>query len=170
MKQHDWRVIPDFPDYEITRHGMVRRATDAKTAKAGWLLKTHPNRSGYVQVVLRRSGKSLTQYVHSLVLSAFVGPRPSNIHQAAHLNGNRQDNRIENLRWALPAENAQDKKRHGTDLVGMRHHSRKISDADVIEIRRLRAEGVYCKDIARKFGVHTAYVSLVASRKRWTHI
>lgn len=171
MSTEEWRQIPDFPDYAINRCGTINRIADAKTAKAGWLLKAHRHPvSGYMQVVLRRDGKSKTQYVHALVLAAFVSSRPTPVHQAAHANGVRDDNRLENLRWVLPVENASDKKLHGTDQVGMKHHMRKISEDDVREIRRLRKQGVYNKDIAARFGIHKAYVALVASGKRWGHI
>lgn len=170
MSEEQWRVIPEFPDYSVSDIGRVKRTRDAKTAKAGRMMKPGLLPTGYATVVLRQNGRSITRYVHALVLSAFVGPRPSHVHQVAHANGLRGDNRLENLRWALPTENAADKKAHGTDQIGMKHHMRKITDMDVLEIRKLRAAGVYCKDIAAKYGLHAAYVSLVANGKRWGHL
>lgn len=170
MSKEVWRAIPEFPDYAVSNLGNVKRIKDAKTAKAGRQLKSSKMPSGYVGIILRRDGRSITQYVHTLVLSAFICPRPSPVHQAAHYNGVRWDNRLANLRWALPIENNADKKKHGTDQVGMKHHMRKITDADVLEIRRLRSLGMYCKDIAKRFGLHKAYISLVANGKRWSHI
>jgi len=170
MDNDVWLEIPDYPDYAISKNGNIKRIRDAKTAKAGSLLKQHRMKTGYLHVCLRRDGKSIGHYVHTLVLATFVGPRPTPKHQVAHFNGIREDNRLENLRWVSPVENASDKKRHGTDQVGMKHHMRKITDADALEIRRLRAEGVYCKDIAAMFGLHKAYVSLVATGKRWRHL
>lgn len=170
MSEEKWKVIPDFADYAVSDHGNVKRVRDAKTSKSGRLLRLFTHKSGYVGVILRRDGRSVTHYAHSLVLTAFVCPRPTKSHQAAHVNGVRNDNRIGNLRWATPLENCADKKIHGTDQVGMKHHMRKITDADVLEIRRLRQQGVYCKDIARKFGLHKAYVSLVANGRRWGHV
>jgi hypothetical protein len=170
MDSDNWRVIPECSSYAISRSGCVKRILDSKTSKAGTFIKPYKSNSGYVTVVLRNAGRAKTFYVHSLVLSAFHGPRPTAKHQAAHINGHREDNSVENLRWASPIENAADKKLHGTDQIGMKHHMRKITDADVLEIRRLRQQGVYCKDVARKFGLHKAYVSLVANGKRWSHV
>lgn len=170
MNKENWLELNEFPDYAVSDLGNIKRIKDAKTAKSGRQLKPVKARSGYVSVILRRDGKSVTCYVHALVLSAFVGPRPSPKHQAAHHNGVRWDNRLANLRWALPVENCADKKVHGTDQVGMKHHMRKITDEDVREIRHLRAAGVYYKDIAARYGLHKAYVCLVAKAKRWGHL
>ncbi len=73
---------------------------------------------GYSQVCLRRTGsrRVLTYYVHALVLTAFVGPRPTPEHEGCHGNNRRTDNRVFNLRWDTPAGNAADKKRRGLDV------------------------------------------------------
>ncbi len=52
-------------------------------------------------------GKTRTFRVHTLVLLAFVGPREGSM-QAAHFDGDRSNNRLENLRWALPHGNMSD--------------------------------------------------------------
>ena len=57
---------------------------------------------GYLQVTL--SGIRIPQLVHRLVAEAFV-PNPENKPCVDHINGNRADNRIENLRWVTHKEN-----------------------------------------------------------------
>ena len=59
-----------------------------------------------------------------------VGPPPSEIHQAAHLNGVRDDNRLANLEWKTPKENDRDKDVHGT-----RQDNKKLTAEQVAEIR-----------------------------------
>lgn len=72
------------------------------------------NGNGYKTVMLRVGGRSTRFYVHRMILEAFVSLPPTEAHQAAHWNGVRDDNRLENLRWATPAENHADIDRHGT--------------------------------------------------------
>ena len=73
-----------------------------------------PGRSGYWVINLRVNGKVRCRCVSELVLTTFVGPRPSPTHDAAHLNGDRNVNRLDNLSWATKKENAAHKRLHGT--------------------------------------------------------
>lgn len=68
---------------------------------------------GYVGVILWRDGKYRNVRVHRLVLEAFVGPCPRGM-ETLHGNGQRNDNRLANLRWGTQEENAEDRVRHGT--------------------------------------------------------
>ena len=164
----EWRVIEAFPDYAVSSAGRVRRIVKAKTASPRIMKCT--KKGAYMGVVLRSDGRSVGQYIHRLVALAFLGDPPSPAMQVAHNDGDRFNNAVGNLRWATPLQNCADKKRHGTDQQGMKHHMRKITEDDVREIRRLRAAGRQYKDIAPLFGLNKSYVCLVASGRRWGHI
>lgn len=58
--------------------------------------------------------------IHCLVLEAFIGPRPDG-HQASHLDGDRTNNRLDNMRWETRSQNNRRKYQHGTMPVGDRH-------------------------------------------------
>lgn len=53
---------------------------------------------------------------------------------------------------------------------GEANNRAKLSNSNVIEIRRLLSEGVMQKDIAPIFGVHSGSISKIANGKIWNHI
>jgi hypothetical protein len=88
-----WRPIAGH-NLEVSDLGRIR---DAQTKR---ICETPgPDKDGYVR--FRLNGRKL--FVHTLVLQAFVGPRPSHSHCCRHLNGDPADNRLENLVWGMHA-------------------------------------------------------------------
>ncbi len=78
-------------DYFIDEDGNVFN-------KRGRRLKPRPNTYGYTQVLLRRDNKNHNRQIHQLVMAAFVGPQPQG-YDVDHINFDRADNRLENLRY-----------------------------------------------------------------------
>ena len=89
-----WKVINDFPNYEISNFGNIRNKTK--------LLKIVPNKQGYNIVVLC-NGIRKTINVHRLVAAAFV-PNPENKPCVDHIDGDRANNHADNLRWVTAKE------------------------------------------------------------------
>jgi DNA-binding CsgD family transcriptional regulator len=106
------RPAPGHPSRAVGTDGIVWRR-----CKVGWQpASCSINRSGY-QVLSRASGATGNTLVHRVVLEAFIGPCPPGL-QCRHLNGNPADNRLDNLCWGTPAQNTEDKRRHGTLMYG----------------------------------------------------
>lgn len=126
-----WRPVPGFPLYEVSSRGRFRAIPrlDSKGRKQGdrrKILKQARNvaRGGYWQIgLVPAAGKqAITKRVNRLVLLAFVGPPPEGKPHACHRNDDKDDNRLENLYWGSPAENAVEKVRNGKHHYARRTH------------------------------------------------
>ena len=88
----EWIVVEEFPDYEVSTWGRIR------SRKTGRLLHPNPNQQGFLIVRLRKDGASFTRALHKLVAQAFL-PLPPRGHSPWHIDGDRWNNRIENLKY-----------------------------------------------------------------------
>lgn len=93
----------DVPGYMVSTVGRMAK-----------LMSTNPGALGYPQFSLVAPGTSgrVRRYLHDLVLTAFVGPRPEGA-VARHLNDDPTDNRLVNLAWGTRSENQRDALRNG---------------------------------------------------------
>jgi HNH endonuclease/NUMOD4 motif len=168
MEIERWKVIPEWQDYAVSDHGHAKRVTGGPGAFAGRLLNPITNLGGYLQVKLGAKGPICT--VHSLVLAQFVGPRPTGA-EINHKNGNKRDNRLENLEYMTHMENDV----HANLVLGVKprgtkHGMSKLTDAKVREIRRLRKEGQTLWAIANRYGITAANVDYISKGLTWAHV
>lgn len=173
MSEHvsitEYRNIPGFAGYRVGSDGTVQsqwgRGSDMKWPKDWIKLRPIFNSDGYYQVVLYRSSRErFRRCIHRLVLEAFIGPRPQGM-IARHLNGDKYDNRRENLTWGTPAENSRDMVAHGRSIRGERCNKAKMTEAQVREIRNRVGEAAF--DLAKEFNVRPATIWNIRTRKTW---
>lgn len=123
-----WRPVVGYEGlYEVSDLGRVwslgRTDSTGKTRRPR-MLRGSTDNAGYQVFGLTalslpgQPGKQRFLRVHTLVLTAFVGPCPPGL-ECCHDNGDPGDNRLANLRWDTSLANAADIKRHGTALTGV---------------------------------------------------
>ena len=122
-------------------------------------LKQHPDGKGYLMVWLYKGTKRKTMKVHRLVAKTFI-PNPKQKPQIDHINAERQDNRVENLRWCTEKENSNNPitaKRNGES-----HFSTKSSCS--IRVGQYTLEGELIKewgcinDVERELNIRHAHI------------
>lgn len=90
------------------------------------------------------------------------------------MDGNRQNNKLYNLKWGTRSENILDAVRHGTrfqpDTRGSKQGQSKLTEEDIIEIIKLLNKGETQKEVAKKFGVHQVHISRIKRRVAWKHM
>ncbi|WP_297453618.1 HNH endonuclease [Persephonella sp.] len=96
------KKIDGFENYAVSNKGYVY-----KGLKYGLLpekykefrIKPFKNKQGFLQVQLSNKGKRKVLYVHRLVAQYFV-PNPENYKYVVHIDGNRENNKVSNLKWS----------------------------------------------------------------------
>lgn len=130
------------------------------------------NSSGYYQSVLVLDGVKKTMKAHRIIAETFI-PNPENKEQVNHKNGNKLDNRLENLEWMTREENIQhcvDNKLQ-TAFKGEEVGTSKLKEYQVLEIRAKYKPRVYTrKMLADEYKVSVATIKDVVSGKSWKHL
>ena len=94
-----WKDIEGYEDlYEVSDEGNVRNKITGRILKAG------KNNIGYVQVKLCKDGIGKSYRIHRLVAKAFI-PNPDNKPEVDHIDENKLNNSVDNLRWVNHQEN-----------------------------------------------------------------
>lgn len=155
-------------NYGVTRCGRVYRIVRSLTGRQVpfEIAQTLNKATGYYFVGRGGERGLRTRTVHGMVAETFL-PRVFGKSEVAHNNGVRTDNRSVNLRWATPAENAADKRRHGTHWQGVAHKQAKLTDADVTAIRQDPAPD---SEIAVRYGVSRSLISGLQRGEGWSHV
>lgn len=112
LEGEEWRDVPDWEEYyAVSTLGRIVSKGRLVTSCYGtsrWtrpiLKKPYINHSGYCTASLCRRGKQTVALMHRLVASAFI-PNPGDKPQIDHIDGNRSNNVVSNLRWCTGSEN-----------------------------------------------------------------
>lgn len=160
------KTILGYPNYAVTRDGRVY----SRSVKR--FLVPQPSDKGYLSVILRCKGKAKRLTVSSLVLNAFVGPRPLN-KQSRFLDNDRTNNNLDNLCWGTKKEAQANSKQRGTriDNKGEQNGVAKLTESDVLEIRELYTTGLYShRAISEEYPVVRETIGSICRRGTWKHI
>ncbi len=172
-----WVAIPGFDaSYEVSSFGRVRRISRGQHTRPGYILKPRIRRN-YLSVTLSagRQGTGKAFSIHRLVSEAFIGAIPDGM-QINHKNGNKTDNRPDNLEIVTPSENSLHscrvlgKKGTPPRLMGEKNHKAKLREPDIAKIFLLRERGLSQQKIANQFGVDQTTVSCILRKKNWKHL
>lgn len=170
----DLRAVPKYPDYSVTKDGEVFRT---RTYAGNPTCKPCKPRmkKGYLVAHISQGGITCDALVHRMVWEAFCGPIPDGL-QINHLNGRRDDNRLDNLETCTISENAIHKFRvngypkPNYPSPGSKHGQAKLHERDIPEIRKLYAQGMFQADIAKQYGVSQVLIGKVVRGDAWKHV
>ena len=95
-----WKQIEGFENYSVSNTGLIRNENTGK------ILLPYTTNKGYLRLNLTDNGVQKKHLVHRLVAQAFI-PNPNGFEVVDHINGIKNDNRVENLQWLTTRSNTQ---------------------------------------------------------------
>ena len=157
------RTIPGFSTYMVSDNGGVFSKKWNRIRK----LRTCIGSRGYVRTGLYRDdGARCVMSVHLLVLLAFVGEKPDNHYMGLHIDDNKLNNHVDNLKWGTFQDNMDDRVRNGKQKQGVRVWTAKLTPKEVREIRDLHKVMGY-RRIAKLYGIKSNTVMYCVKRISW---
>jgi hypothetical protein len=152
-----------YLDYKVTSDGLIyRKGSDMP-------MKTYSLPTGYKTIGLSMKGWRGSKAVHRIVAETLL-PNPNNFSDVDHINGDRSDNRLENLRWVSHGENIRLSYESGRrSAKGMMNARCKITEEQVHEICKLLVLGHKPSEI-RDMGHPYIQVRSIKQGKNWSYI
>ncbi|MDD5397413.1 MAG: HNH endonuclease [Candidatus Moranbacteria bacterium] len=175
------RDCPSYPGYSITKDGHVfthRHRFGLGKGMGGGVkidkkftkeMNPYIGHGGYIYVAISTIKGQRSIPIHTLLLDAFVGLCPKNM-EVRHLDGNPQNNSLDNLLYGTVKENAEDRKKHGHNRRGSNHPRSKLSETIVIDLRKRNQMGESIASLSREFNVSESTMSNAIKGKTWKYI
>lgn len=162
-----WEAIPGHPQCTASTCGRIRgprgKALSLCMGSRGYLLA-----SLWIRLEGRRIRRSYL--AHRLIAAAFHGPCPVG-KEVNHKNGNKTDNRPQNLEYVTKGENE-----HHAHVTGLKSHLgeknplARLTEQLVTECRERYAKGVSQAQMARELGISQPGLSLAIRGINWKHV
>lgn len=149
-----WLPISEFPNYEISDAGIVRRIDTKKVIAQNTKKGKHP----YKRVHLSHEGVAKYVLVHRLVLRAFIGECPDGL-ECLHDDDDPTNNNLSNLSWGTRKRNHQTIDRHGE-----KNGRAKLTEDDV---RFIRSSELSTKELAHMFSTTQKYIQNILRGVTW---
>ena len=164
-----WKWIEGFEElYQVSNMGRVKSFCE----KIERILSPCPTKKGYYMVHLHKDGKKKNFGIHVLVARAFI-PNPENKTTVNHIDGDKTNNRTDNLEWNTQKENQNHAIKTGLLKPGSRRKLNKITVEQIREVRQFCIPGDTYYGIAafaRKFGVTDGVISDIVHGKTYKNL
>ncbi|MEZ0486506.1 HNH endonuclease [Fibrella aquatica] len=158
------------PTYQVSDYGRLR---SFQSGAEGVIIKGSVIQ-GYRSLNIRKKGKTFNRYVHKLVAEYFLNPGDPDQTYVLHLDHDKLNNRVQNLRWATQAEMIEHNRTNPNVLnrpLPKRTSNYKLTESKVKMIKKLlRNDKNRLKTIARQFGITHTQLNRIRSGENWKHV
>ena len=147
MPYSKWVKINDF--LEVSNFGEVK--------SHGKIIKGEITSGGYCRVHISHKGVQYKFLVHRLIAEAFI-LNPNRLPEVNHIDGNKQNNSVDNLEWCTRSQNTSHAFKTGLrNYNGCKNPHSKLTQSDVETIRRIYVRGKHCENnsygLAKRYNV-----------------
>jgi hypothetical protein len=165
-----WKDVPEFQGIlQISNFGNAKtfdRVRSDNRIERGKTCSQKVKKNGYLEISIRNGEKKRWFLMHRLVAKLFL-EETSETQCVNHKNGNKKDNRVENLEFTTFKENSNHAVRTGLCKNEEIHYKAKLTKLNVIEIRNSVESN---EELALKFGVSKSTIKYVKQRKTWKYV
>ncbi len=160
-----WKPLQEYKGIEVSSIGRIRKAAN-KRRKERILTEFPKDRDGYCRCSVQKiDGTWTSQPVHRLVAKAFI-PNKENKQAVNHIDGNRANNKVENLEWVTPKENVIHSFKFGLRKGCKQVPKRTIlTDFQISQIDKLR-EIYTVNQIAKLFNIEYQSLKNIIHKKK----
>lgn len=163
--------------YKISNYGRVKslgiyHGRTNNFFKKEHILKARLSKLGYIIYTLSNYGKANYISVHRAVAETFI-LNFENKPQVNHIDGNKQNNRIDNLEWCTNSENVKHayniglKVSKGKSFPKEKNPNSRFTEKEIKEIREKRQKGYKLKELAKEYNTSESYVCEICKYKFW---
>ena len=165
MPKIRWKSIKNFPNYSVSTKGEIW------SSKSNRKLSPYKSGQGYKAIVLCLNGKKYRRYIHRLIGEVFLNLKKNQ--EINHINGLKNDNRLENLEVCDKSHNMKHSYKLGLHIPykrdGGQNPNAKISKFDVDDIRNLFKNGKTLKEVARRYNMSISGVHKIKNGITWSY-
>lgn len=164
-----WKKIKGFENYEISNLGRLKVNLKFRKYRSyqSKILNPSKTEEGYLRTALTKDKKRYMINIHRLVAFAFINNK-ENKPCVNHINGIKNDNRVENLEWCTVRENNIHAIKLGLagQAPGEKHHMSKLKQEEVLEIIENK-HNLFQWQLALIYNISQTHVSRILNKKRW---
>lgn len=153
--------------HQVSNYGRLR----SKNNENNFFIVNPSRIKGYPIINLKlQSGKRTTRYIHKLIAEAFLAKESEKQTYVIHLDFNKDNNRLSNLKWVDRKELFEHQSKNPNYKKGIVRYS-KLTETDVIRLKlKLKKSKNPLYKIAKEFGITHTQLNRIRSGENWGHV